>query len=289
MPIIPDWNLDRSAMIKHFKNNDDLIDEVKRKLGGQGKFSPEIETAMRRVDRRTFIPPIFETVEITAEEYIEQIKDIFRKMYGDDKSKIESIQLGKTVKVPAQDKAYLDEAIFIGYKQTCSQPSMVASICHYLDLSPGMRVLELGTGCGYHAAIVSEILGKKGVIVTAERIPQLAHIAQQNLKAHFGSEYDQRIIQLKGDISLGAERLGVASGFDRIYFAASVSKGFDASPFVKEMSPERAIMIYPQRINDSYPGLGDNLIRRIMIDGNEIGIPEVLECVRFVPVVGKNR
>ena len=56
-----------------------------------------------------------------------------------------------------RDRAYQDTALPIGYGQTISQPSLVALMTELLDLEPGDRVLEIGTGSGYQAAILAEL------------------------------------------------------------------------------------------------------------------------------------
>jgi len=69
------------------------------------------------------------------------------------------------------DKAYQDNALPIGYGQTISQPSLVASMTELLELEPGDKVLEIGTGSGYQAAILAE-LGYVEVY-TIEIVPEL--------------------------------------------------------------------------------------------------------------------
>jgi protein-L-isoaspartate(D-aspartate) O-methyltransferase len=59
--------------------------------------------------------------------------------------------------------AYADRPLPIGEGQTISAPHMVAMMCDLLELSPGERVLEVGTGCGYHATCVAEIVGSGNV------------------------------------------------------------------------------------------------------------------------------
>ena len=72
--------------------------------------------------------------------------------------------------VPEQERrrAYADAALPIGHGQTISQPYMVARIAEALTLRPGERVLDVGTGSGYQAAVLAE-LGAN--VVTIERIP----------------------------------------------------------------------------------------------------------------------
>jgi protein-L-isoaspartate(D-aspartate) O-methyltransferase len=74
------------------------------------------------------------------------------------------------------DQAYDDHPLPIGYGQTISQPSLVAMMTEMLDLEEGERVLEIGTGSGYQAAILREITDE---VYTIEIIPELAGIARR--------------------------------------------------------------------------------------------------------------
>src|SRR6267143_7006952 len=69
------------------------------------------------------------------------------------------------------DDAYADVPLPIGRGQTISAPSMIAIMLEEARLEPGERVLEIGTGSGYHAALVAHIVGPQNV-VSIERIPR---------------------------------------------------------------------------------------------------------------------
>jgi protein-L-isoaspartate(D-aspartate) O-methyltransferase len=77
-----------------------------------------------------------------------------------------------------QFKAYDDQPIVIGDGQTISQPYMVAAMTEAAGVEPGDRVLEIGTGSGYQAAILAH-LGAE--VITLERIPRLAESARERL------------------------------------------------------------------------------------------------------------
>jgi protein-L-isoaspartate(D-aspartate) O-methyltransferase len=79
-----------------------------------------------------------------------------------------------------RDRAYDDAALPIGGGQTISQPYMVAKICEALALTGPERVLDVGTGSGYQAAVLSELASE---VDTIERIPELAEQARANLEA----------------------------------------------------------------------------------------------------------
>jgi protein-L-isoaspartate(D-aspartate) O-methyltransferase len=78
-----------------------------------------------------------------------------------------------------QDYAYGDHPLPIGYGQTISQPYIVALMTELLELKEGDKVLEVGTGSGYQAAILGEIPGIE--VYTIEIIPELAASAQERL------------------------------------------------------------------------------------------------------------
>jgi protein-L-isoaspartate(D-aspartate) O-methyltransferase len=84
--------------------------------------------------------------------------------------------------VPAasRDHAYADEALAIGVGQTISQPYMVGAICQAMGLRGDERVLDVGTGSGYQAAVLAELAAE---VHTVERIPVLAAGARDALAA----------------------------------------------------------------------------------------------------------
>ena len=81
-----------------------------------------------------------------------------------------------------RDYSYADQPLSIGHGQTISAPSMVAIMLESLDLKTGQKVLEVGTGSGYNAALIAEVVGKKGGVFSIERIDELAEFGRANLK-----------------------------------------------------------------------------------------------------------
>ena len=100
--------------------------------------------------------------------------------------------------VPAdvRERAYDDAALPIGHGQTISQPYMVARICEALSLSGRERVLDVGTGSGYQAAVLAELAAE---VHTIERLPELADQARANLE---GAGYADRVHTHVGDGTL---------------------------------------------------------------------------------------
>jgi protein-L-isoaspartate(D-aspartate) O-methyltransferase len=108
-------------------------------------------------------------------------------------------------------KAYRDMPLRIGHGQTISQPYMVALICEVARVRPGDRVLDIGTGSGYQAAVLAE-LGAE--VFTVERIPELAERARARLAEAGYENVDVHV----GDGSLGLPQHGP---YDAIVVAAA--------------------------------------------------------------------
>lgn len=100
--------------------------------------------------------------------------------------------------VPGRERrrAYDDAALPIAEGQTISQPYMVARICEVLALHGGERVLDVGTGSGYQAAVIAELAGE---VHTIERLPPLAATA----RAALGAAGYERVQVHVGDGTLG--------------------------------------------------------------------------------------
>ncbi len=78
-------------------------------------------------------------------------------------------------------QAYADYPLPIGEAQTISAPHMVAMMCDYLEFDRGDKVLEIGAGSGYHAAVIAEMIGTEGQVYSVERRPSLVELAKENL------------------------------------------------------------------------------------------------------------
>jgi len=93
--------------------------------------------------------------------------------------------------------AYADEPLSIGYGQTVSQPYMTALMAQALELKGTEKVLEVGTGCGYAAAVLAHLAAK---VVTIEIVRELADMARRNLEAVGLAE---KVMVVTGDGSRG--------------------------------------------------------------------------------------
>ena len=107
-------------------------------------------------------------------------------------------------------QAYEDIRLPIGYGQTISQPSTVALMTQRLEARPGMRVLEIGTGSGYQAAVLA-VMGCR--VYTVERLAELYHVTR-NLLQQLSL---RAIYMVRGDGTLG---LPAAAPFERIIVTA---------------------------------------------------------------------
>jgi len=110
-----------------------------------------------------------------------------------------------------REHAYEDGALPIGHGQTISQPYMVATICELMELEGPERVLDVGTGSGYQAAVLAELAAH---VVTIERIPELAAGARRSLAEAGYGNVEVRV----GDGSLGVPD---RAPFDAIAVAAA--------------------------------------------------------------------
>ena len=81
-----------------------------------------------------------------------------------------------------KDDAYDDCPLPIGHGQTISQPYTVAFMIEHLELKKGIKVLEVGAGSGWSAALIGEIIGSAGKVYATEIIQELADFARKNLK-----------------------------------------------------------------------------------------------------------
>jgi protein-L-isoaspartate(D-aspartate) O-methyltransferase len=132
-----------------------------------------------------------------------------------------------------REAAYADAALPIGGEQTISQPYMVALIGEQLALQGGERVLDVGTGSGYQAAVLAELAGE---VHTIERIPELAERARANLAA---AGYEDSVHLHVGDGTLGVPE---HAPFAAIAVAAAA---LEAPPALYEQLEPRGRLVVP--------------------------------------------
>lgn len=115
-----------------------------------------------------------------------------------------------------RDMSYEDQPLPVGHGQTISAPHMVAMMTTALQLEPGDNVLEVGTGQGYHAAVLKAVVGDDGQVTSIEFVPELAEAARANLKE---AGYDVEVRQ--GDGYEGAPDL---APFDAIIITCAIPR-----------------------------------------------------------------
>jgi protein-L-isoaspartate(D-aspartate) O-methyltransferase len=162
--------------------------------------------------------------------------------------------------------AYRDSALAISCGQTISQPFVVAYMTEQLQLQKSHRVLEIGTGSGYQAAILAQLAGR---VVTVERFRTLADAARNRLE---GLGYDNIEVMLADGLSLPAE-LGK---FDRIIVTAAMEAIPDS---LLERLEQGGILIAPV---GPHHGI-QTLVRVTRTDGG-FDRKELVD-VRFVPAL----
>jgi len=162
--------------------------------------------------------------------------------------------------------AYDDLPLPIGGGQTISQPYIVAAMTAALHLQPGDRVLEIGTGCGYQAAVLSRLARE---VFTIERRPELASAASAKL-ARLG--YPNAHVHC-GDGTLGLPEL---APFDAILVAAAAPAV--PKPLLAQLA-DGGRMILPV-------GNAEHQELRLIEKRGDAFPTKMLEGCRFVPLVG---
>jgi protein-L-isoaspartate(D-aspartate) O-methyltransferase len=173
---------------------------------------------------------------------------------------------------PLAERAYDDAPLAIGGGQTISQPYMVGKMTELLELEPGAKVLEVGTGSGYQAAVLVE-LGAR--VVSIERDPTLAHEAGQRL-AELGYA-GANLTLVCGD---GYRGLPSAAPFDAIVVAAAPDHL--PKPLLEQLA-EGGRLVAPVGLPDR-----DQTLLRVIRRGERF-LEERLFPVRFVPMTGESQ
>jgi protein-L-isoaspartate(D-aspartate) O-methyltransferase len=165
-----------------------------------------------------------------------------------------------------RDQAYEDTALPIGCHQTLSAPIVVGRMTQALDLGERTKVLEVGTGSGYHAAVLSKLCRR---VYTIERYRELLQEAA-NRFAELGIS---NITWKVGDGTLGWPE---QAPFERIVVTAAAS---DVPPVLAQQLAIGGVMVVP--VDD---GVGDPRLLRVRRD--EAGLDtEDLGPIRFVPLI----
>jgi protein-L-isoaspartate(D-aspartate) O-methyltransferase len=192
-------------------------------------------------------------------------------LFGDDGLDPAVLEAMRTVPrhlfVPEDERhlAYADRPVPIGFGQTISQPFIVAAMTHLLDPDPGDIVLEIGTGSGYQAAVLSPLVGK---VCTIEIIPELGQSAAGLLEAQGHDNVEAKV----ADGYYGWPECGP---FDGIVVTAAIEHV--PPPLVEQLKPGGRMVI---------PVGGPFSLQMLTVveksEAGEVGARQLMP-VRFVP------
>jgi protein-L-isoaspartate(D-aspartate) O-methyltransferase len=169
-----------------------------------------------------------------------------------------------------QDLSYIDAPLDIGEGQTISQPYTVAAMTQLLELKPTDKVLEIGTGSGYQAAILAEMV-KEGRVFTIERITSLARQAGVVIR----NRGYKNVEVVVGD---GSKGLPQHAPFDAIIVTAAAPQV--PQPLVEQLAVGGRLVV---------PVGGDFLQEMVRVTKQKDGTlkEEKFGGYRFVPLVGE--
>jgi protein-L-isoaspartate(D-aspartate) O-methyltransferase len=167
-----------------------------------------------------------------------------------------------------REAAYADAALPIGGDQTISQPYMVALICEQLALQGSERVLDVGTGSGYQAAVLAELAAE---VHTIERIPELAETARTNLAA---AGYEDRVHLHLGDGTLGVPQCAPFAGI------AVAAAALEAPPALYDQLEPRGRLVVP------VGGSSGQWLEVVVRTPEGPAVMRTVPC-RFVPLVAQ--
>jgi protein-L-isoaspartate(D-aspartate) O-methyltransferase len=162
--------------------------------------------------------------------------------------------------------ADLDQALEVSHGQTCSQPSTVADMLQLLDVQPGMRVLDVGSGTGWTTALLGHLVGSGGCVIGCEIVPELVEWGRENLAGE-GMRWTRIEPAVPGELGRPQN-----APYDRIL----VSAMSDSLPdeLVDQLGPEGILVI---------PVSGS--MTRVVVDAG--GRPTISRhgIYRFVPLI----
>jgi protein-L-isoaspartate(D-aspartate) O-methyltransferase len=207
----------------------------------------------------------FDAAAARAEMVERQLR---RRGIVDDRVLAAMARVPRELFVPASltEHAYDDGALPISHHQTISQPYVVAAICALLSLHGTERALDVGTGSGYQAAVLAELVDE---VVTIERIPELAADARARLEAAGYAKVDVRV----GDGSLGVPE---RAPYDAIAVAAAAPR---VPPALYDQLADGGRLVLPRGTR-----WGQELVLVVRTPEGPAERPSI-PC-RFVPLVG---
>jgi protein-L-isoaspartate(D-aspartate) O-methyltransferase len=186
-------------------------------------------------------------------------------------SAMEKVERHRFLPKELESVAYVDSPLAIGEGQTISAPHMVGMMASGLDLSPGLIVLEIGGGSGYHAAVIAELVRPDGHVYSIERIQSLADRANENLES---AGYADLVTTIVAD---GSNGYPVHAPYDRISVACGAP---DVPPPLFQQMKEGGKMLIP---------VGGRTYQELYLITKVGGKMQKLDMgsVLFVPLIGE--
>ena len=166
------------------------------------------------------------------------------------------------------ERAYQDIPLAIGEGQTISQPTMVAEMTAALRLLPRDKVLEVGTGSGYQAAVLAR-LASEGMVVTVERLPALAARAEATL---LDMDYRNVVVEMAGPVPGCPER----GPYDAILVAAAAPAIPPSLLSQLRLGGRMALPVGPREEQE---------LLLVLKTGEGVSVNALGRC-RFVPLLG---
>jgi protein-L-isoaspartate(D-aspartate) O-methyltransferase len=204
--------------------------------------------------------------EVARAQLIEQLSDSIK----DERVLAAMSRVPRELFVPPEEKlwAYEDRPLPIGFGQTISQPFIIALMTSSLELSGKEKVLEVGTGSGYQAAILAELAR---LVITVERLPALAEAARKTLDS---LDYKNIMVRL-AEPTLGWQ---IDAPYDAIMVTAGAPEVPDALLSQLAVGGRMVIPVgsrYEQELYKVTRGRDKSIVRN-------------LGGCRFVSLIGKN-
>ncbi|MBI5051191.1 protein-L-isoaspartate O-methyltransferase [Candidatus Micrarchaeota archaeon] len=209
-------------------------------------------------------------------ELVEKLKGAgYLKLKRTEKA-ILAVDRGYFVPEYAKTFAYYDQPIPIEENQAISAPSVVSFMLDALDVRPEMNVLEIGTGSGYNAALLSFLVGRKGLVTSIEFYEKLHEFAKKNIGKVKNGEPKLEFKNLNlvlGDGSLGYE---ISAPYDAIISTAAISGINEMHPFVQQLK-EDGKLIAP---------VGTSSFQDLILYSKKTNLFRKILPVMFVPMRG---
>ncbi len=146
---------------------------------GDPALEPNLDPLVARQLRRKLVAQIAASKELHGESVLQALRDVPRHLFTNN---------------AALELSYADHPLPIGYEQTISQPTIVAIMTEALELTGKERVLEIGTGSGYQAAVLSALSREVYSVELIDALgqaakPRLAHLGYRNVEVRVGDGY----------------------------------------------------------------------------------------------------